>query len=65
MAENRNIVQEHTVNPNFIRPQDRLVQPGLAHLNDRERPVAGSKGVVELPGRILIGNVDTTRQTLK
>jgi hypothetical protein len=48
----------------FVPPQERLVQPGLADLHEG-RPVANGNNVRELPSGILVGRVDTTRQTLK
>ena len=65
------------LNKNFIPVESRPVAPGLAEFHTRPnsdevngsaplltRPVEGAQ-VEVLPGRIIVGRVDTTRQTLK
>jgi hypothetical protein len=56
------------INSNFVPPTERSVQPGVAHIHPEGQPVEDlTENVVRLPGpgRIVVGRVDTTRQTLK
>ena len=52
------------INTSFVPPRLRPVQPGLSDF-EPDRPVVDIEVVTELPGRILVGRVDTTRGTIK